>query len=112
MTETVGTRLRKRREELHYTQNSLEETAGLSRGVISAFETDKKYPKDIEIYGRLAAILQVHLYSLLPPQMMEILSDNKADEAYRALCERIQTPEQLEGLQQILDGVKKFNSSS
>ncbi|WP_391559210.1 helix-turn-helix domain-containing protein [Robertmurraya sp.] len=93
MKETVGTRLRKRREELGYTQKSLEETAGLSHGVIASFEEDNKYPKN----GNVRLL---------------ILHDNKADEPYITLGELVQTQEQIEALQRILVVIKKFNSPS
>lgn len=110
--ESVGTRLRNRRNQFDYSQNELEDMAEVSRGIVSAFERDVKYPRDIGIYARLSTVLEVPIHYLFPPDVIEILSQNKANGDFKELLELVQTKEQLEGLQLIVDGVGKFYPSS
>ena len=62
---TFGEKVRQERTNLKLTQDELAAKAGVTRRVITSYETDKSRPRGIENYKKLAEALDVNVNYLL-----------------------------------------------
>lgn len=107
--DTVGQRIRKRRDELGWSQEVLAEEIGIHRNTLAKYETDSNIPTDVVILCRLATALQVPLEYFLTDECLEILSKNPAHHASRRLVKQLNTADKIAAVEQIIQAVTAFH---
>ncbi|WP_134703779.1 helix-turn-helix domain-containing protein [Ammoniphilus sp. YIM 78166] len=107
--DTVGQRIRKRREEFGWNQENLAEEAGIHRNTIAKYENDSNVPTDIFILCQLTIALRVPLEYLLTEECLDILSKNPAHLASRRFAEQLNTAEKIAAVEQIIQATTAFH---